>query len=59
MPTKNPNRVPPSQGDVIEEYSFHGHLSQLIKASSYLQWRTVLLILIASLAAALLSDKTS
>jgi signal transduction histidine kinase len=56
MPTEDPNGVVPDQGAAIEEHSFDEHVSQPIKASSGLRWQAVLLVLVASLGAALLSD---
>lgn len=56
MPTEDPNGVVPDQGAATEEHSFHEHVSQPIKASSRLRWQAVLLVLVASLGAALISD---
>jgi signal transduction histidine kinase len=56
MPTEDPNGVVPDQGAATEEHSFDEHVSQPIKASSGLRWQAVLLVLVASLGAALISD---
>ena len=56
MPTEDSNGVTPDPGGVTREHSSDEHVSKPIKASSGLRWRTVLLVLVASLGAALLSD---
>ena len=59
MPTEDPRRpsgVVSDRGAATEEHRFDEHVSHPIKPFSGLRWRAVLLVLVASLAAALLSD---
>jgi signal transduction histidine kinase len=56
MSTEDSNEVVPSQVDATEAHSLDGYASYPAKAFSGLRWRAALLVLVASLGAALVSD---